>query len=126
MSTRTTRSSQRRGRAVDDATSNQPASTRIGDSIQSNRREGPQVSASAPATVAPDANPNRRYNPDVLLTIAECLMNIKHYETVISLSCVSQYFADSLKPFRKRMRKQVILKLEDLDLDAKSGWDAVK
>ena len=62
----------------------------------------------------------------MLLTIAECLMNIKHYETVISLSCVSQYFADSLKPFRKRMRKQVILKLEDLDLDAKSGWDAVK
>lgn len=101
------------------------SSSHISPPIPSATLKEPQVSAPGSA-VAADTDPNRRFNPDVLLTIAECLMDSKYYQSVICLSCVSQYFGDSLKPFRERMRKRVILKLGDLDVAAKSGWDAVK
>jgi hypothetical protein len=85
-----------------------------------------QVSASSSTTAASDTDPNRRFNPDVLLTIAECLEDIKHYQSVISLSCVSRHFADSLKPFRVRLRKRAILRLGDVDVDSQRGWSSVK
>jgi hypothetical protein len=85
-----------------------------------------QSSASNAMAADNDTDPNRRFNPDVLHTIAECLEDIKHYQSVASLSCVSKYFAESLKPFRKRLRKRVILKLGDVDVIAQGGWSSVK
>lgn len=128
MSARTTRSSQRLGRAVVDpaVSGNQPSSSGISLPVQATNHDEQQISAPASPKVVIDIDPNRRFNPDVLLTIAECLTDIKYHTSVINLSCVSRYFADSLKPFRERMGKRAVLKLSDLDVEAKSGWGAVK
>lgn len=71
-------------------------------------------------------DPNRRFNPDVLLTIADILVDEQDYEAVINLSCVSRLIGASLKPYLARLRRKLILKLDDLNLEETEGWSTIK
>lgn len=71
-------------------------------------------------------DPNRRFNPDVLLNIADMLVDEQDYETVINLSGVSSLFGASLKPYLARLRRKLILKLDDLNLEETAGWSTIK
>lgn len=84
-----------------------------------------RASSFAPEAI-PKPDPNRRFNPDVLLTIAEMLVDEEEYGSVINLSCVSRLIGGSLKPYLERVRRRLILKLDDLNLEETDSWSAIK
>lgn len=73
-----------------------------------------------------ELDPNQRFNPDILLNIAEMLAEEEDYESVVNLSCTSRLIGGSLKPFLERVRTRLILKLDDLKLDETEGFSAIK
>lgn len=70
--------------------------------------------------------PNRRFNPDILMTIADVLVGAKEYRTVLNLALTSRCLSNGLKPYLQHMRKRVILRLEDLKLSRSQNWHQVK
>lgn len=93
--------------------------TQSGRLVKHERRSVQQISPN-------QLDPNRRFNPDVLFTIAELLADAEEYQTVINLSCVSRHIGGSLKSYRQRLRKRLILKLDDLNLEETGGWSTIK
>jgi hypothetical protein len=72
------------------------------------------------------ADPNRRFNPDVLWTIADFLVEAQEYKTVLNLAVTSRHLNHGLQPYLRHMRKRAVLKLEDLKLRRTQNWDQVK
>jgi hypothetical protein len=72
------------------------------------------------------ADPNRRFNPDVLWTIADFLVEAQEYKTVLNLAVASRCLNTGLKSYLQHMRKRAILKLEDLKLHRTQNFSHVK
>lgn len=80
--------------------------------------------ATPPAPI--QADPNRQFNPDVLWTIADFLVEAQEYKTVLNLAVTSRCLSNGLKSYLQLMRKRAILKLEDLKLHRTQNFSHVK
>lgn len=72
------------------------------------------------------SDPNRPFNPDILHNIGDILADSGEWKAMVNLSRVSRYFRNTMKSSLRNLRKQVVLKLENLNLKKRQGWSKIK
>ncbi|KAJ9093899.1 hypothetical protein QFC21_006272 [Naganishia friedmannii] len=71
-------------------------------------------------------DPDRPFDPDILQNIGDMLVDSGHWKALVDLSRVSRYFNTALKYSLRHLHKQVVLRLENLNLKKTKRWSQVR